>query len=82
MPKLTNEERENLLNPLIKESKWQIYSEHKSGDAIRRILVFKNFDYAFDFMTIVAEKAKELNHHPEWSNVYNKVINAFIFEYI
>ncbi|KAA0190967.1 Pterin-4-alpha-carbinolamine dehydratase [Fasciolopsis buskii] len=50
-----------------------MYKEHKSGDAIRRTFVFKNFDLAFDFMTDVAEKAKEMNHHPEWFNVYNKV---------
>lgn len=34
---------------------------------------FKNFTSAFGFMTQVAILAERANHHPEWSNVYNKV---------
>jgi len=34
---------------------------------------FKNFVEAFAFMTEVAFHAERLNHHPEWSNVWNKV---------
>ena len=34
---------------------------------------FKNFTEAFGFMTRVAIEAEKMNHHPEWSNVYNKV---------
>ena len=33
-----------------------------------------DFKNAFSFMTKVALKAEEINHHPEWFNVYNKVI--------
>ncbi|CAH8864401.1 unnamed protein product [Trichobilharzia szidati] len=73
MPRLTESEREELLKPLLKECKWEIYTEHRSGDAMRRSFLFKDFDTAFDFMTKVAGKAKAMNHHPEWSNVYNKV---------
>ena len=36
-------------------------------------LEFKNFLDAFAFMTDVAALAEEHNHHPEWSNVYNRV---------
>ncbi len=36
-------------------------------------LEFKNFDDAFDFMKLVSEKCKVMDHHPEWFNVYNKV---------
>ncbi len=36
-------------------------------------LVFADFKSAFRFMTIVAELAENHNHHPEWSNVYNRV---------
>lgn len=35
--------------------------------------MFKNFSEAFAFMTRVAFIAEKMNHHPEWSNVYNKV---------
>jgi 4a-hydroxytetrahydrobiopterin dehydratase len=34
---------------------------------------FKNFSEAFAFMTEVAFIAEKLDHHPEWSNVWNKV---------
>jgi 4a-hydroxytetrahydrobiopterin dehydratase len=42
-------------------------------DAIRKAYVFKDFNQAFGFMARVALQAEKLNHHPEWSNVYNKV---------
>ena len=35
---------------------------------------FKSFVQAFGFMTSVALIAESMNHHPEWFNVYNKVI--------
>jgi 4a-hydroxytetrahydrobiopterin dehydratase len=35
---------------------------------------FNNFVQAFGFMTKVAMEAEKLNHHPEWFNVYNKVV--------
>lgn len=34
---------------------------------------FKNFSEAFAFMTRVAFLAEKVNHHPSWSNTYNKV---------
>ncbi|MCB1729249.1 MAG: 4a-hydroxytetrahydrobiopterin dehydratase [Halieaceae bacterium] len=38
-----------------------------------RHFVFENFIDAFGFMTQVALLAETMNHHPEWSNVYNRV---------
>lgn len=35
---------------------------------------FKNFSEAWGFMTKVALAAEKMDHHPEWTNVYNKVI--------
>ena len=42
-------------------------------DAISHDFKFKNFSEAFAFMTRVALAAEKMDHHPEWSNVYNKV---------
>ena len=42
-------------------------------DAIRRQFRFADFSAAWAFMTRVALLAEKLDHHPEWSNVYNKV---------
>ena len=42
-------------------------------DAIARKFAFKDFNAAFAFMTRVARLAQKTDHHPEWSNVYNKV---------
>lgn len=41
--------------------------------AIERKLTFTDFNTAFGFMTRVALKAETMDHHPEWSNVYNRV---------
>ena len=42
-------------------------------DALVAELVFKTFVDAFAFMTDVAALAEKHDHHPEWSNVYNRV---------
>ena len=43
-------------------------------EAITRTLVMADFQQAFGFMSRVALKAERMNHHPEWFNVYNKVV--------
>jgi 4a-hydroxytetrahydrobiopterin dehydratase len=42
-------------------------------DAISKTFKFADFNAAFGFMTRVALKADQLDHHPEWFNVYNRV---------
>ncbi|WP_395449257.1 4a-hydroxytetrahydrobiopterin dehydratase [Aminobacter sp. UC22_36] len=43
------------------------------GLSMSRRFVFKNFSEAFAFMTRVALAAEQLDHHPDWSNVYKTV---------
>jgi 4a-hydroxytetrahydrobiopterin dehydratase len=43
------------------------------GDGIERQYKFADFTQAFGFMARVALLAEKADHHPEWSNVYNKV---------
>jgi 4a-hydroxytetrahydrobiopterin dehydratase len=42
-------------------------------DAIAKTFRFGDFNAAFGFMTRVALLADKMDHHPEWSNVYNRV---------
>jgi len=43
------------------------------GKSIHQAFKFKDFGEAWGFMTRVALLAEKMDHHPEWSNVYNKV---------
>ena len=45
----------------------------EENNSLNRIFEFKNFSEAFAFMTRVAMLAEQHNHHPNWSNVWNKV---------
>ncbi|MCB2060647.1 MAG: 4a-hydroxytetrahydrobiopterin dehydratase [Novosphingobium sp.] len=45
----------------------------EDGLAISRELKFADFNQAFGFMTRIALHADKVDHHPEWSNVYNRV---------
>lgn len=65
--KLSGEAREQALGRL---NGW-IYDP--AADAISHDFKFKTFSEAFSFMTRVALAAEKMGHHPEWSNVYNKV---------
>jgi len=45
----------------------------RNGDGIERTYKFADFVAAFAFMSRVALLAEKADHHPEWSNVYNRV---------
>lgn len=45
----------------------------EQNNQLKRSFKFTNFIEAFAFMTKVAFAAEKLNHHPNWSNVYNQV---------
>lgn len=52
---------------------FRAWRETKGRDAISRLFRFKDFNQAFGFMSRVALLAEKLDHHPEWSNVYDRV---------
>tara|TARA_R110002072_G_scaffold9518_5_gene45903 strand:- start:204 stop:494 length:291 start_codon:yes stop_codon:yes gene_type:complete len=64
---LNEDERASWLGAL---RRWTLARE---GKAIQRSFEFKDFSEAFAFMARVALIAEKRDHHPEWSNVYNKV---------
>lgn len=68
--KLSEETRGPLLEPLFATG-WEMVGGER--DAIRKTFTFQNFVEAFAFMTKAALWAEKWNHHPEWSNVYNRV---------
>lgn len=45
----------------------------KTDNSLQRTFTFKDFSEAFAFMARVALLAEKHDHHPEWSNVWNKV---------
>lgn len=65
--RLNAAEREALLPQL---PGWTLDAER---DGLRRSFQFKDFNAAFGFMTRVALIAEKADHHPEWSNVWNRV---------
>lgn len=65
--KLSDTERRAALEDL---TEWRLVD---GRDAIRRVFRFADFSAAWGFMTRVALQAEKLDHHPEWSNVYNTV---------
>jgi 4a-hydroxytetrahydrobiopterin dehydratase len=65
--RLTDTECESWLRAL---PRWSL---DRDGAAIRQDFKFADFSEAFAFMTRVALLAEKKDHHPEWSNVYNRV---------
>ena len=51
-----------------------LWSAAEDRDAITRRLTFTDFAAAWAFMSRVADQAETMDHHPEWSNVYNRVV--------
>ncbi len=45
----------------------------EENNRLHRSFIFPDFSTAFAFMTRVAIEAEKMNHHPLWTNVYNKV---------
>ncbi|MBI1361901.1 MAG: 4a-hydroxytetrahydrobiopterin dehydratase [Alphaproteobacteria bacterium] len=54
-------------------SRLEGWSETPGRDAISKTYRFKDFSAAFGFMARTALKAEQMDHHPEWFNVYNRI---------
>ena len=67
--KLTPQDRDTDLAVLIGNG-WSMVQDR---DAIFKQFKFKSFVDAFSWMTAAAIYAEKMDHHPEWSNVYNRV---------
>lgn len=67
VPQLTDTERDEALADL---PEWRLRAD---GRAIEREFRFETFSQAWAFMSRVALLAEKQDHHPEWSNVYNRV---------
>ena len=67
IPRLSDAERDAALAGL------PLWSLRADGLAISRDFAFADFSQAFAFMTRVALHAEKADHHPEWSNVWNRV---------
>lgn len=65
--KLREDERDGALADLPE------WTPTREPDGIRRRFAFPDFNAAFGFMTRVALLAEKADHHPDWSNSYNKV---------
>lgn len=57
----------------IKSALLQLNNWKLLDNRIEKKLVFTDFLEAMKFMNAVATSAEEMQHHPEWSNVYNKI---------
>lgn len=64
-PKLSDSELNRALQGL---PGWSL-----AGGKLQREFSFRDFNAAFGFMARVALLAEQMNHHPEWSNVWNRV---------
>jgi len=66
MEKLSQEKIKEHLTKHLKD--WSF-----ENNSIKRELKFKTFVDAFSFMTAIALQAEKMDHHPDWTNVYNTV---------
>ena len=67
--RLSQSERDAEL-PALGEAGW---GADPARDSIRKIWKFATFSEAWGFMSRAALAAEKMNHHPEWTNVYNVV---------
>ncbi len=61
---------ENDIKLFFSNNKWDFID---NNNKVRKLFKFKSFSEAFSWMTEVAFDAEKIDHHPDWTNVYNKV---------
>ena len=66
MKNLTKENNQSKMKEI--DDSWILEEKY-----IHREIIFKNFAEALAFMNLVAVVAQDLNHHPDWKNLNNKV---------
>jgi 4a-hydroxytetrahydrobiopterin dehydratase len=49
---------------------WRVSAD---GKELSQEFIFQDFKSAFEFMTLAARYAEEIDHHPDWSNAWNRV---------
>ncbi|MBU3566508.1 4a-hydroxytetrahydrobiopterin dehydratase [Polynucleobacter sp. MWH-HuK1] len=62
-----------IVDGLNLETEIPLWTLEGRGKVIERQFTFTNFNQAFEFMTLCAEYAEKIDHHPDWSNSWNKV---------
>jgi len=72
MAKFTILDEKEISQELEKLSDWKVV-----GGKIKASYIFKDFRTAFAFITLISIEAEVRDHHPEWSNAYNRVEFAF-----
>ena len=68
MPRPTALSSEDIESRLNSRPGWNL-----EKDKLHRLFEFESFVEAFGFMSQIAILAEKMDHHPEWSNVYNRV---------
>jgi 4a-hydroxytetrahydrobiopterin dehydratase len=59
---------------LAERPTWSVVDGVEGPSTLHRELAFRDFAQAFGFMAQVALAAEKLDHHPDWSNSWNKVV--------
>ena len=70
MPDLMTQRQREMKLPALMDQGWTMAD---GRDAIQKEFKFKSFARAIGWMSSVAILAEKMDHHPEWSNVYNRV---------
>lgn len=67
-------ENEVLERPDVERALRELEGWRQEDGALAKTFEFGSFREAISFMVRVAFEAESLNHHPDWSNVYNRVV--------